>query len=117
MRYRLLGKTGIYVSELCHGTMTFGGKGFWENIGKLTQTEAETLIGASFDAGVNFIDTADVYAEGQSEEHIGVALASLNRPRDQVIIATKVRLRTGPGPNKIGLSRGHLYPSMRACAD
>jgi aryl-alcohol dehydrogenase-like predicted oxidoreductase len=65
MRYRLFGKTGLYVSELCLGTMTFGGKGFWEAIGKLTASEAETLIGTALDAGVNFIDTADVYSEGE----------------------------------------------------
>ncbi len=114
MRYRLLGKTGLYVSELCMGTMTFGGKGFWEVIGKLSASEAEALIGAAFDAGVNFIDTADVYSEGESEKHVGEALASLGRPRDQIIVATKVRGRTGPGPNDIGLSRGHIMSSVDA---
>lgn len=98
MRYRLFGKTGLYVSELCLGTMTFGGKGSWEAIGKLTASEAEALIGAALDSGVNFIDTADVYSEGESERHVGSALASLGRPRDQIIVATKVRGRTGPGP-------------------
>jgi aryl-alcohol dehydrogenase-like predicted oxidoreductase len=94
--------------------MTFGGKGFWEVIGKLSVSEAETLIGAALDAGVNFIDTADVYAEGESERHVGAALASLNRPRDQIIVATKVRGRTGPGVNQIGLSRGHIMSSVDA---
>ena len=114
MRYRLLGKTGLYVSELCLGTMTFGGKGFWEAIGTLSAAEAEALIGMSIDAGVNFIDTADVYSEGESEQYLGMALASLGRPRDQLIIATKVRGRTGPGVNQIGLSRSHIMSSIDA---
>ena len=108
MRYRALGRTGIYVSELCLGTMTFGGAGFWENVGKLTPAEAEAMIGRSLDAGINFIDTANVYSQGQSETFVGQALASLKRPRDQVIVATKVRGRAGEGPNEVGLSRGHI---------
>jgi aryl-alcohol dehydrogenase-like predicted oxidoreductase len=114
MRYRLLGKTGIYVSELCLGTMTFGGKGFWEVIGKLSALESEAFIGTALDAGVNFIDSADVYSEGESEKHVGQALASLSRPRDQIIVATKVRGRTGPGPNQTGLTRGHIMTSVDA---
>jgi aryl-alcohol dehydrogenase-like predicted oxidoreductase len=114
MNYRLLGKTGLYVSELCLGTMTFGGKGFWESIGRLSPSEAEALIGTALDAGVNFIDTADVYSEGESEEYVGAALASLGRPRDRVVIATKVRGRTGPGPNDIGLSRKHILSAVDA---
>jgi len=114
MRYRLLGKTGLYVSELCLGTMTFGGKGFWEAIGRLTASESEGIIGTALDSGVNFIDTADVYSEGESEKHVGAALASLGRPRDQIIVATKVRGRTGPGPNQIGLSRKHIMDSIDA---
>jgi aryl-alcohol dehydrogenase-like predicted oxidoreductase len=114
MRYRSLGKTGLYVSELCLGTMTFGGKSFWEVIGKLGGAEAQGLVGAALDAGVNFIDTADVYSEGESEKLLGDALAALARPRDQVVIATKVRGRTGPGPNQVGLSRGHILASIDA---
>ncbi len=114
MRYRLLGKTGLYVSELCLGTMTFGGKGFWEAIGKLSASEAEVMVGTSLDAGINFIDTADAYSEGESEKLLGAALGSLGTPRDQVIIATKVRLRTGPGPNQVGLSRSHIFNSIDA---
>jgi aryl-alcohol dehydrogenase-like predicted oxidoreductase len=112
MRYRLLGKTGLYVSELCLGTMTFGGKGFGEAVGKLSASEAETMVGTSLDAGINFIDTADAYSEGESEKLLGAALGSLKTPRDQVIIATKVRLRTGPGPNQVGLSRSHIFNSI-----
>lgn len=114
MRYRLFGKTGLRVSELGLGTMTFGGKGFWEVVGKLSAPEAEALIGTALDRGVNFIDTADIYSEGEAEKHLGAALASLGRPRDQLIIATKVRGRTGPGPNQVGLSRGHIMASIDA---
>lgn len=114
MRYRLFGRTGLYVSELCLGTMTFGGKGFWEVVGKLGAAEVEGIIGASFDAGVNFLDTADVYSEGESEKLVGNALAALRRDRDQVVVATKVRGRTGPGPNDVGLSRGHILSGVDA---
>src|SRR5690349_14098729 len=91
MRYRKLGRTGVYVSELCFGAMTFGGKGFWEVVGKLGSEEAEKLVGTSLDAGVNFIDTADVYSEGDSEKLVGAALHALKRPREQVVVATKCR--------------------------
>ncbi|HVJ90712.1 MAG TPA: aldo/keto reductase [Labilithrix sp.] len=114
MRYHLLGRTGLYVSELCLGTMTFGGKGFWEVVGKQGLKEAESLIGTALDRGVNFIDTANVYSEGESERLLGAALASLGRPRDQVVIATKVRGRMGPGPNEVGLSRAHILSAIDA---
>lgn len=112
MRYNLLGKTGLYVSELCLGTMTFGGKGFWEVIGSLPAKEVESLVGTALDGGVNFLDTADVYSEGQSEELLGAALKALARPREQVVVATKVRGRVGPGPNQVGLSRAHVLASI-----
>jgi aryl-alcohol dehydrogenase-like predicted oxidoreductase len=112
MRYRLLGRTGLYVSELCLGTMTFGGKGMFETIGKLGASEAQAIVGTALDAGVNFIDTADVYSEGESERLTGAALAALGRPRDEVIVATKVRGRVGPGPNQVGLSRAHILGSV-----
>jgi aryl-alcohol dehydrogenase-like predicted oxidoreductase len=112
MRYNPLGKTGLFVSELCLGAMTFGGKGFWEAIGSLGTKEAETLVGTSLDAGVNFIDTADVYSEGESEKLVGAALRSLERPREHVVVATKVRGRVGPGVNQVGLSRGHILSSI-----
>ena len=104
----------MYVSELCFGAMTFGGKGFWEVVGKLGESEAEAMIGSALDAGVNFIDTADVYSEGESEKLVGAALRKLARPRDQVVVATKCRGRTGPGPNQVGLSRGHIMDAIDA---
>lgn len=112
MRYKVLGKTGLFVSEMCLGTMTFGGKGFWEVVGRLGNKEAEGLVGSALDAGVNFIDTADVYSEGESEQLLGGALAALARPREQVVVATKVRGRVGPGVNQVGLSRGHILASI-----
>jgi aryl-alcohol dehydrogenase-like predicted oxidoreductase len=112
MRYNLLGQTGLYVSELCLGTMTFGGKGFWKAIGELGVQEVEQLVGTALDAGVNFIDTADVYSEGESEQLLGAALKSLARPREQVVVATKVRGRVGPGVNEVGLSRAHILASV-----
>jgi aryl-alcohol dehydrogenase-like predicted oxidoreductase len=94
--------------------MTFGGKGFWEAIGKLTASEAEALVGTALDAGINFIDTADAYSEGESERFLGSALMSLGRLREETIIATKVRLRTGPGENQVGLSRSHIFAGVDA---
>src|SRR5262249_49500596 len=106
------GKTGLYVSELCLGAMTFGGEGIWKAIGELGEKEATTLIGTALDAGVNFIDTADVYSEGASERLVGKALKALDRPREQIVVATKVRGRVGPGVNQIGLSRAHIMASI-----
>jgi aryl-alcohol dehydrogenase-like predicted oxidoreductase len=114
MRYNLLGRTGLYISELCLGTMTFGGKGFWEAIGKLGQKQVETIVGTSLDAGVNFVDTADVYSDGESEQLLGSALKALARPREQVVVATKVRGRMGSGVNQVGLSRGHILAGIDA---
>jgi aryl-alcohol dehydrogenase-like predicted oxidoreductase len=110
MRYSTLGRTGLFVSELCFGAMTFGGKGgIWEKIGNTAQQEADRLIGLAFDAGINFFDTADVYAEGDSERILGKALGSR---RKDIVLASKVRLRTGPGPNDVGLSRAHIMASV-----
>ena len=114
MRYQLLGKTGVYVSKLCMGTMTFGGKGFWEPIGKLNAQEAERMIGTALDAGINFIDTANAYSEGDAEKFLGMALDSLKVPRENVVIATKVLLRMGKGPNDTGLSRKHIFEQIDA---
>ncbi|HLK93052.1 MAG TPA: aldo/keto reductase [Polyangia bacterium] len=113
MRYNLLGNTGLYVSELCLGTMTFGGRGsVWQAIGRLGQQESLALVAAALDAGVNFIDTADTYSDGDSERLLGAALKSLNRPREQLVIATKVRGRVGPGINQVGLSRAHVLAGI-----
>src|SRR5437773_1407962 len=115
MRYQLLGTSGLYVSELCLGTMTFGqGGGTWSVIGALSGKAAEELVGTSLDQGINFIDTADVYSDGESERILGAALKSLNRPREQVVVATKVRGRVGPGVNQVGLSRGHILSGIDA---
>ncbi len=114
MRYRPFGRTGMYVSEICLGAMTFGGTGFWEHIGKLSVSETEKMIGTALDAGVNLIDTADVYSFGESEKFVGAALRSLGRPRDEVMIATKVFIRMGLGPNQVGLSRGHIFAAVDA---
>jgi len=114
MRYRLLGRTGLFVSEICLGAMTYGGKGRWEVVGRLGLPEAQAQIKAAFDAGVNFIDTANVYSEGESESIVGKALAGLGLPREDLVIATKVRVRMGPGPNRVGLSRVHIMNEANA---
>jgi aryl-alcohol dehydrogenase-like predicted oxidoreductase len=115
MRYRPLGRTGQFVSEICLGTMTFsGGAGFWRAIGSLDQASSTGLVGRAIEAGVNFFDTANVYSEGQSEIQLGQALRDLKVKREDVIIATKVRGRMGPGPNAVGLSRGHIMDEIAA---
>jgi aryl-alcohol dehydrogenase-like predicted oxidoreductase len=115
MRHRPLGRTGLFVSELCLGTMTFGGSGdLWSKIGSLQQSEAERLIGQSLDAGINFIDTADVYSGGLSEQITGQALKNLKIARDSVVIATKVFSEMGPGPNARGASRAHILDGVKA---
>ena len=115
MRYRRLGQSGLFVSELCLGTMTFGGsEGMWGQIGRLQQSEADSLIGTALDAGINFIDTANVYADGKSEEILGRALKNLDIKRHEVVIATKVHGQMGEGPNARGLSRSHILDQVKA---
>jgi aryl-alcohol dehydrogenase-like predicted oxidoreductase len=115
MRYNRLGRTGLFVSELCLGTMTFGGgAGIWDQIGNLQQEDAERLIGRALDAGINFIDTADVYSAGLSEEITGQALKNLRVPREDVVIATKVFGVTGNTPNTLGASRYHIMDGIKA---
>ena len=115
MRYKTLGRTGLFVSELCLGTMTFGGSdGIWRQIGSLEQKEAEQLIGHAMDSGINFFDTADVYAGGMSEQITGQALKNLKVSRDMVVVATKVFGETGDGPNARGLSRSHILDGVKA---
>ncbi len=115
MRYRPLGRTGQFVSEICLGAMTFhGGAGFWRAIGTVDQAGSTALVGRAIEAGVNFIDTANVYSEGESEVQLGHALRDLGVKREDVIIATKCRGRMGPGPNAVGLSRGHVMDQVAA---
>ncbi|HEY8975768.1 MAG TPA: aldo/keto reductase, partial [Burkholderiaceae bacterium] len=115
MRNHPLGRTGLFVSELCLGTMTFGGsEGIWGKIGDLGQADAERLVGQAIDAGINFIDTADVYSGGVSEQITGQALKNLKVPRESVVVATKVFGETGPGANARGLSRGHIADGVKS---
>ncbi|HHF0524613.1 TPA: aldo/keto reductase [Legionella anisa] len=114
MEYKTLGNTGLLVSTICLGTMTFGGKGIWEAIGAVGQAGVDSLIKASIEAGINFFDTADVYSEGESEYILGKALKNLNVARKDVVIATKVYGRVGPGYNDIGASRGHIMDAVNA---
>ncbi|HEY8918370.1 MAG TPA: aldo/keto reductase [Chitinophaga sp.] len=114
MRYNLLGNTGLKVSELCLGTMTFGGTGRFAPIGNLGQESVDGLMRTAIDAGVNFIDTANVYSFGQSEELTGQAIRNIGVNRDELVIATKVFRPMGPGPNNQGLSRKHIMQQADA---
>jgi len=115
MRHLPLGRTGLFVSELCLGTMTFGGSGgIWGQIGQLQQPQAERLVAQALEAGINFIDTADVYAEGRAEQITGQALKNLQIARDQVVVATKVFGETGPGVNARGATRSHIMDGVKA---
>jgi aryl-alcohol dehydrogenase-like predicted oxidoreductase len=112
MHYRMLGNTGFFVSEICLGTMTFGGKGFFEKVGRVDQKTATVLIARALEAGVNFIDTADVYSEGLAEKFLGQALKDIGVKRSDVIVATKVYGRMSPSPNDAGASRGHIMDAV-----
>jgi len=115
MKYNQLGRSGLFVSELCLGTMTFGGgAGFWQAIGKLQQDEANRLVQHAHEAGINFIDTADVYSEGLSEEITGKAIRELTVKREEIVLATKVFGATGKGINARGASRGHIMNGVKA---
>ncbi len=115
MRTNRLGRTGLFVSELCLGTMTFGGTaGIWGQIGNLGQDEADRLVARSLEAGINFIDTADVYGGGRSEEITGQALRNLRVPRADVVVATKVFGPMGEGVNNRGASRVHILDGVKA---
>lgn len=110
MKYNFLGNTGLKVSELCLGTMTFGGSeaGIWGHIGNLQQQEVDALMKTSLDAGINFIDTANVYSLGLSEQLTGQSIHNLGINRDELVIATKVRGKMGEGVNQVGLTRKHI---------
>jgi aryl-alcohol dehydrogenase-like predicted oxidoreductase len=115
MRYNQLGNTGLFVSELCLGTMTFGPAGqagLYHDIAGMDQPTAEALVKQCIDAGINFFDTADVYTHGHSERMLGQALKNLSVARKDVVIATKVFNPSGPGPNDRGASRGHIMDSV-----
>lgn len=112
MKYNELGKTGILVSEICLGTMTFGGKGYWQAIGQVPQEDVTQIVKTSLDSGINFIDTANAYSEGLAEILLGEALIKLGIPRSEIFIATKVRIRMGKGANQVGLSRLHIMDSV-----
>jgi aryl-alcohol dehydrogenase-like predicted oxidoreductase len=123
MQYKTLGNTGLLVSHICLGTMTFAGDdptalsengAIWKAIGNVGQADSDALIRAAVDGGVNFIDTADVYSEGKSETTIGKSLKSLNIARTDIVLATKVYGRTGPGRNDVGASRGHIMDGVEA---
>jgi len=114
MKYRLLGNTGLYVSELCLGTMTFGAKGFWEVMGGLQQTEVDLLVRESFDQGINFFDTANVYSFGESETLLGQAIKNTGLPRNEIIVATKSTGIMDESPNGRGQSRFHIFNEVDA---
>ena len=112
MEYRLLGRSGLKVSTLTVGTMTFGGVGWAKTVGDLGVSEAKRLVDLCLDAGVNLIDTADVYSDGKSEEIIGEILGG--KRKNGALIATKARFNMGPGPNDGGLSRQYLVAACEA---
>jgi aryl-alcohol dehydrogenase-like predicted oxidoreductase len=115
VEYKTLGNTGLMVSTLCLGTMTFhGGEGFWKTIGNVDQAGADELVKESVEAGINFFDTADVYSEGGSETTLGQSLKNLEIARKDAVIATKVFSRMGSGRNDVGASRGHIMDAVEA---
>jgi len=111
MEYRQLGRSGLRVSTITLGTMGFGGSGWAAAVGQIDVEGAKRQIGLARDAGVNLFDTADVYSSGTSEEILGAALGSA---RDEVLVATKVRMPMGEGPNDAGLSRHHIIRGAEA---
>ncbi len=114
MEYKTLGNTGLLISRLSLGTMTFAGQGFYKAIGTVAQTDADTLVKTAFDAGINLFDTADVYSAGESEKTLGQAIKNLNLTRKDILIATKAYSRVGQGVNDMGASRGHIMDAVEA---
>jgi aryl-alcohol dehydrogenase-like predicted oxidoreductase len=115
MHMKKFGNTGLVVSEICLGAMTFGGSdGIWAQIASVGQATADELVKTAIDGGVNFFDTANVYSGGRSEEILGQSLRNLGIPRDQFVLATKVLGRAGPGVNQLGLSRYHIMAALDA---
>ncbi len=111
MEYRQLGRSGLRVSTLTLGTMTFGGKGGFGAVGSTDVEGARRQIDMALDAGVNLIDTADVYSQGTAEEMVGEAIKG---KRDELLLSTKVRMPMGDGPNDAGLSRHHILSGVEA---
>lgn len=115
MRMRKLGRSGLFVSELCFGAMTFGGNdGIWGQVGRLGQPEADNMVRTALDAGINLFDTANIYAHGRSEEILGQASRNLGVARDDIVVATKAAASMGASPNARGTSRRHLLSACRA---
>jgi aryl-alcohol dehydrogenase-like predicted oxidoreductase len=116
MKHRLMGRTGLLVSEMCLGTNTFGGVGnpYWEPLGGLDQRAATAMVGRAVEAGINFFDTADIYAAGESEERLGRALKDIKADRSEMIVLTKGGMRMGKGVNGVGSSRAHLHSALEA---
>jgi len=115
MKYKQLGNTGLLVSQLALGTMTFtGGKDHYKIVGSVGQKEADRMIEKCVDAGINFFDTADIYAEGESETILGQSFRNLGIAREDVVIASKAAGRTGTGRNDVGASRGHIMNAVDA---
>ncbi|MGV3459726.1 MAG: aldo/keto reductase [Flavobacterium sp.] len=114
MKYNILGSTGLKVSAIALGTMNYGGKGFFGYMGTLDQAAVDEQIRTVTEAGVNFIDTANIYSEGLSEEMIGQAIKNLGLNRDDLVLSTKVRGSMGKGENDRGLSRKHIFQQVDA---
>src|ERR1700681_3531300 len=115
MEYATLGNTGLLVSKLCFGTMTFGdGRGLFKAISGVGQAGADELVKTSIDRGINFFDTADNYTEGESERMLGQSLRNVHIARKDVVVATKVYSRVGQGRNDVGASRGHIMDGVEA---
>jgi aryl-alcohol dehydrogenase-like predicted oxidoreductase len=116
MRYNRYGNTGLIVSELCLGAMTFGDRsgGRWANIHGLTQDDSTALVKQAVDAGINFIDTANVYTTGQSEQYVGGALKALGIKRSDIVVATKAMGAMGEGKNDSGIGRKHMLDQIDA---
>ncbi|SOD92593.1 aldo/keto reductase [Spirosoma fluviale] len=112
MKYNQLGSTGVLVSEICLGTMTFGGNGYWKAMGELQQDAVNDIIKTAVDNGINFIDTANVYSFGESERLLGQSIKSLGLSRHELVIATKVRGRMGEGKNQVGLGRLQIMQQL-----
>src|SRR6201999_4369027 len=113
MKFNRLGQTGLFVSELCMGTWGFSGRNYFGGaIGTLQQKDATQFIGRALEAKINFLDTANVYSFGDSELMTGQALKDLGVKRSDVVVATKVFGRMGPGPNDMGASRGHIMDAV-----